>query len=451
MGDRRTGEDVTDANPSGPEVADITGAQVRRTLEKLSVQETTQEKTPATRSPEPSGVGNMASAPTIDVHSQSGSAKVQEPPNTPETAPGSKMASVHGEENLESQPGLQSGAGDLEKPHIPAEGKPPPPTPTRHLDLSHTGEKLQAPAEDKPAPPTPARHQDLSHTGEKLQAPAEGQPAPSTPARHLDLSHMYDMTHRRRGMAIVINNKEFQKKTKQKTRKGTDQDADGLFKQLTNLDFDVDMNDNLTCKQMEDVLKKAAAADHSDADCVLVALLSHGEEKMIYGTDGMVEIADLAAHFNGVNCKSLVGKPKIFIIQACQGSKVMEGVDMPDAVGFRDDDLVIDAPPPQTLPSEADFLYYYSTMPGYYAWRNQEAGSWSIQSLCAVLKEHGKSGLEVMQILTRVNRTVATQFESRTREEKMNRKKQIPCIMSMLTKELYFTPKNLAGRPSSLV
>ncbi|XP_078579967.1 caspase-7-like [Branchiostoma floridae x Branchiostoma japonicum] len=398
MGDRKTkGEDVTDANPSGPEVADITGAQVQRTMEKLSVQET-QEKTPgANRSPEPSSVGNMTSAPTIDVYSQSGSAKVQEPPNTPETAPGSKMASVHGEENLASQPGLQSGAGNLEKP-----------------------------AEGELAPPP-------------------------TPARHLDLSHMYDMTHRRRGLAIVINNKEFQKKTKQGVRKGTDRDADSLFKQLTDLDFDVDMNDDLTCKEMKDILKKAAAKDHSDADCVLVALLSHGEEKVVYGTDGTVEIADLAAYFNGVNCKSLVGKPKIFIIQACQGSKMMEGVDMPDAVGFRDDDLVTDTPPPQTLPSEADFLYYYSTMPGYYAWRNQEAGSWSIQSLCAVLREHGKSGLEVMQILTRVNRTVATQFESRTREEKMNRKKQIPCIMSMLTKELYFTPKILAGRPSSWV
>ncbi|XP_066304654.1 caspase-3-like isoform X1 [Branchiostoma lanceolatum] len=392
MGDRNTeGEDMTDALPSGPEVADVTGAQVRRTLEKMSVEESTQEKTPANRSPEPSSVGNLTSGSTINVYSQSGSEKLQEPPNTAETVPGSKMASVHGEKSLEPhEPGLHGGEGDLEKQHAPAGGKPAPPTTT-----------------------------------------------------HQDLSHMYDMTHRRRGLAIVINNKEFHKETKQKVRRGTDRDADSLFKRLSDLDFNVQVMDNLTCKEMKSALQKAAAADHSDADCVLVALLSHGEEKLIYGTDGMVEIADLAAYFNGVNCKSLIGKPKIFIIQACQGSKVMEGVDMPDAVGFRDDDLVTDTPPPQTLPSEADFLYYYSTMPGYFAWRNQEAGSWSMQSLCAVLKEHGKSGLEIMQILTRVNRTVATQFESRTRDEKMNKKKQIPCIMSMLTKELYFTPKTI--------
>ena len=29
-----------------------------------------------------------------------------------------------------------------------------------------------------------------------------------------------------------------------------------------------------------------------------------------------------------------------------------------------------------TLPSEADFLFAYSTVPGYYSWRNSQRGSW---------------------------------------------------------------------------
>ena len=29
-----------------------------------------------------------------------------------------------------------------------------------------------------------------------------------------------------------------------------------------------------------------------------------------------------------------------------------------------------------TLPTEADFLYAYSTVPGYYSWRNYTKGSW---------------------------------------------------------------------------
>lgn len=29
-----------------------------------------------------------------------------------------------------------------------------------------------------------------------------------------------------------------------------------------------------------------------------------------------------------------------------------------------------------SLPSEADFLFAYSTVPGYYSWRNSQRGSW---------------------------------------------------------------------------
>ena len=29
-----------------------------------------------------------------------------------------------------------------------------------------------------------------------------------------------------------------------------------------------------------------------------------------------------------------------------------------------------------SLPTEADFLYAYSTVPGYYSWRNSAKGSW---------------------------------------------------------------------------
>ena len=43
-----------------------------------------------------------------------------------------------------------------------------------------------------------------------------------------------------------------------------------------------------------------------------------------------------------------------------------------------------------------------------------------------------------MQILTRVNYMVATCFESWSEDPRFSEKKQIPCVVSMLTKELYF-------------
>ena len=74
---------------------------------------------------------------------------------------------------------------------------------------------------------------------------------------------------------------------------------------------------------------------------------------------------------------------------------------------------------------------------GYYSWRNSKDGSWFIQSLCSMLRLYAHK-LEFMHILTRVNRKVALEFESFSLDSAFHGKKQIPCIVSMLTKELYF-------------
>ena len=74
---------------------------------------------------------------------------------------------------------------------------------------------------------------------------------------------------------------------------------------------------------------------------------------------------------------------------------------------------------------------------GYYSWRNTSNGSWFMQSLCEMLKRHGHV-LDIMQIMTRVNHKVALDFESASNTPGFSAKKQIPCIVSMLTKDLYF-------------
>ena len=55
--------------------------------------------------------------------------------------------------------------------------------------------------------------------------------------------------------------------------------------------------------------------DHSDCDCFLMAILSHGAEGEVYGTNGTIKINKLIDPFKGDQCESLIGKPKIFIIQ----------------------------------------------------------------------------------------------------------------------------------------
>ena len=42
----------------------------------------------------------------------------------------------------------------------------------------------------------------------------------------------------------------------------------------------------------------------------------YGQEGILYGTDGTIDIREITGFFRGNN---LAGKPKMFIFQACQG------------------------------------------------------------------------------------------------------------------------------------
>ena len=93
------------------------------------------------------------------------------------------------------------------------------------------------------------------------------------------------------------------------------------------------------------------------------------------------------------------------------------------------------------IPNHADFLIVYSTIPGFYSWRNTTAGSWFVQALVHVLQREANS-TDLLSILTRVSRKVAFDFQSNVPGDHiMHEKKQIPCVTSMLTRDLVFTRK----------
>ena len=85
------------------------------------------------------------------------------------------------------------------------------------------------------------------------------------------------------------------------------------------------------------------------------------------------------------------------------------------------------------LPTEADFILAYATVPGYVSWRNSEYGSWFIKAFVDTMMELSKKE-HFLDILTEVNRRVAEEFQSR------GRNKQIPAPVTMLTRKLYFRP-----------
>lgn len=95
---------------------------------------------------------------------------------------------------------------------------------------------------------------------------------------------------------------------------------------------------------------------------------------------------------------------------------------------------------PFVIPTLADLLVMYSTAEGYYSFRNPADGSWFIQAICDELRENPHEDL--MVILTGVNRRVAFAKQSHVPgNDDWDAMKQMPNIVSMLTKTMYFTKK----------
>jgi caspase 7 len=59
-----------------------------------------------------------------------------------------------------------------------------------------------------------------------------------------------------------------------------------------------------------------ANEDHSRSDCLVVAVLTHGDHRGdLYAKDKTYRVDELWFNFTADRCPSLAGKPKIFFIQ----------------------------------------------------------------------------------------------------------------------------------------
>ncbi|KAH9505269.1 Caspase-3 [Bulinus truncatus] len=276
----------------------------------------------------------------------------------------------------------------------------------------------------------------------------------------------YNFNFKKRGIFIIINNKHFDEETGLLAREGSDVDAERLEERFQDLGFEVRRYDDVMSAKMTSLLHDVASLDHSDYDCFGCAILSHGREGVVYARDGGVSLDLLVLPFKADKCPSLIGKPKLFFIQACESRRHGMYLDKPGRTrttrssspaspsssrrspvspSLTGDEDTLDMSPSVVLhmrkiPIEADCLFCYSTVPGYYSWRNNQDGSWFIQALCIVLENYGNK-MELMHMLTHVNRIVAYEFASCSDKEFTDSVKQMPCIVSMLTRYIYFRPK----------
>nr|QAV56480.1 caspase-7 [Dugesia japonica] len=233
-------------------------------------------------------------------------------------------------------------------------------------------------------------------------------------------------------LCYIINNEEFDRGLNLSPRSGTQRDFEKLKTLFKKLNFVVENHKNCTAyemrKNLEEISKRKDLKDYSMFVCFI---LSHGDEGIIYGRDAHVSIDTMLNYFKGDKCKGLVGKPKLFFIQACRGDKFDKGV-LADSVGSNNLDKI---------PIEADVLIGYSTVPGYFSWRNSSNGSWYIQALCSEIEKNAKTE-DVVHILVRVNASVAGNFSSNTGDTKSHGMIQIPSFTCMLRKKVLLLDQN---------
>lgn len=169
----------------------------------------------------------------------------------------------------------------------------------------------------------------------------------------------YNMNHKNRGVALIFNH-EFFDIPSLKSRSGTNVDSAELKLALEGLGFSVSVHKD--CK-LGDILKyveKAASQDHTDNDCLAVAILSHGEHGYLYAKDTQYKLDNIWHYFTANFCPTLAGKPKLFFIQACQGDRLDGGMTLEKSTTETDGDSSMS----YKIPIHSDFLFSYSTIPG---------------------------------------------------------------------------------------
>lgn len=264
----------------------------------------------------------------------------------------------------------------------------------------------------------------------------------------------YNMNHKKRGTALVINIQKYDASNpfKLKERVWSVKDVVNLKKTLNYLEFEVILSLDSTKCQIEEVLQEQASLDHTHSDCFFCVVMSHGNEDKIVTSDNKeISFEEIVRPIK--SCKSLENKPKLFFLQACRGDNEMEirrANSRPDSgvstsaqqetdftLNNISDSNQLNRNKKTPIYTESDLLVYNATLPKHYAYGTVTDGTYFIESICEVLNEAFKNlpnNLSLSQMVTKVNKRV------KERENEI----QLADPINRLTKEVYFTPKNVS-------
>eukprot|EP00106_Octopus_bimaculoides_P007199 XP_014774641.1 PREDICTED: caspase-6-like [Octopus bimaculoides] len=225
----------------------------------------------------------------------------------------------------------------------------------------------------------------------------------------------YVMTQKKRRVAYIFKDGPFQK------------EVENIRNALGVLGFN---ETDIKVHTFEEMCEVSKEFNIKDIDCILCVIMKSDETKPECAD--VAEVHDLLSYLKADRCSSLIGVPKLIFVEASRGSKIDINVDDQQKVNANEE-LV------SKYRLEEDTLLYFSSCPDYSSFKNEDEGSWFFNILSKILIKYGTT-YEMMILLTAVSKHVAAKKFESDKAPDFKECKQMPCIMSTLTKKLKFEP-----------
>ncbi|XP_034402171.1 caspase-3-like isoform X1 [Cyclopterus lumpus] len=227
-----------------------------------------------------------------------------------------------------------------------------------------------------------------------------------------------------RNRAVLVSVEQFDPGVRLGRRPGAGKDAKTLHRTLSKLGFKVDIHTDRSRDEIYELFLKES--QRPVKDCFLAVLSSHGDEGCVFGADGKpVQLSLVFTYFDN---DYMDKKVKVFLIQACRGAGLDDGVEVDSAGDTRECSFS------HNLSVPVDTAVMYATPPGYGAFMHP-LGSVFLQTFCTLLKQKDNRNLELTRLLTRLSHTVAYRFQAKGGA--FGGKKEMPCLLSRLTREVF--------------
>ena len=239
------------------------------------------------------------------------------------------------------------------------------------------------------------------------------------------------------GMCLIIN-QTFQNYPGVH-RAGTEKDEQDLKRAWeylgckNNVEIKRDLNKHQMIKALRcfrDSLEKI------NPDYCVVCILSHGNlnkkkqrDEVMDANLEMISMNKIKNMFvDGRQCAAMIGKPKLFFIQACRGKQNQNMIDTDMSETDGDDSNADMEEDGKKYVNKSWFFVYQSTIKGYSSNRHPQNGTIFIQSLCKELMENGRK-IDLSTISSSVNQRIMRKFNI-----------QAPVYENQLGDFVYFQP-----------